>query len=103
MPGFPVLYCFLEFPLSAIEGFFLLRSFVGRAYVQLPSHVQLFVTPRPEARQAPLTMGAPRQEHWSGWPFPSPGDLFNPGIKLSLLHWQADSLPLSHQGSPWKE
>ena len=50
------------------------------------------------ARQAPLTMGAPRQEHWSGWPFPSPGDLFNPGIKLSLLHRQADSLTTEPPG-----
>ena len=38
-------------------------------------------------------MGFPRQEYWSGLPFPSPGDLPNP------VHWQADSLPLSHQGS----
>ena len=33
------------------------------------------------ARQAPLFMGFPRQESWSGLPFPSPGDLPNPGIK----------------------
>ena len=36
----------------------------------------------------------------TGLPFPSPGALPHPGIKLDLLHWQADSLPLSHQGSP---
>ena len=41
-------------------------------------------------------MGFPRQEFWSGFPFPSPGDLTNPGIKPRLLHWQVDSLPLSH-------
>ena len=41
-----------------------------------------------------------RQEYWSGLPFPTPGDLLNSGIKpLHLLHWQADSLPLSHLGS----
>ena len=34
------------------------------------------------ARQAPLTLGFPRQEYWSGLPFTSPGDLPNPGIKL---------------------
>ena len=45
------------------------------------------------ACQAPLSMRFPRQEYWSGLPFPSPGDLPNP------VHWQADSLPLSHQGS----
>ena len=39
----------------------------------------------PIARQAPLSMGFPRQEYWSGWPFPSPGDLPNPGIKNASL------------------
>ena len=42
-----------------------------------------------------------RQEYWNGLPFPSPGDLSDLGIEstsLGLLHWQADSLPLSHQG-----
>ena len=68
-------------PLSAVEGFFLLRSFVERVYVQLLSHVQVFVAPQPAARQAPLSMGVPRQEHWRGWTFPSLRDLFNPGIK----------------------
>ena len=33
------------------------------------------------ARQAPLSMGFSRQEYWSGLPFPSPGDLPNPGIE----------------------
>ena len=36
------------------------------------------------AHQAPLSMGFPRQECWSGLPFPSPGDLPNPGIKPNL-------------------
>ena len=44
------------------------------------SHVQLFVTPRTVARQAPLSMGFSRQEHWSGWPFPPSGELPDPGI-----------------------
>ena len=48
------------------------------------------------ARQAPPSMGFPRQEYWSGLPFPSPGDLSTQGWNLCLLHWQADSLPLSH-------
>ena len=55
-------------------------------------------TPWAVARQAPLSVGFPRQEYWSGLPFLSPGDLPNPGIKF--LHWQPDSLPPSHQGSP---
>ena len=52
------------------------------------------------ACQAPLSMGFSRQEYWSGLPFPSPGDLPDPGSNLHFLHWQADSLPLRHQGSP---
>ena len=45
------------------------------------SHVQLFVTPWTVAHQAPLSMGFSRQEYWSGLPFPSPGDLPDPGIE----------------------
>ena len=40
-----------------------------------------FVTPWTVAHQAPLSMGFARQEHWSGLPFPSPGDLPDPAIK----------------------
>ena len=50
------------------------------------SHVQLFViTPWTVAHQAPLSMGFSRQEYWSGWPFPTPGDLPNTGIKPASL------------------
>ena len=53
------------------------------------------------SRQAPLSMGFPRQEQWSGLTLPSPGDLPDPGIKLPCLpRWQVDSLPLSHLGNP---
>ena len=44
-------------------------------------HVQLSATPWMAARQAPLLMEFTRQEQWSGLPFPSPGDLPDPGIK----------------------
>ena len=40
------------------------------------------VTPWSVARQAPVAMGFSRQKYWSGLPFPSPGDLPEPGIKL---------------------
>ena len=66
------------------------------------SRVRLFASPWTVARQAPQSMGLPRQEHWSGLPFPPPGDLPDPGIEPGLLHllrWQAGSLPLSHGGS----
>ena len=49
-------------------------------------------TPWTEACQAPLSMGFSRQEYWSGLPFPSPGDLPDPGIKPKSPAWQADSL-----------
>ena len=44
-----------------------------------------FVTPRTVARQAPLSMGFPRQEYWSGLPFPSPSNLSDPEIKPPIL------------------
>ena len=49
--------------------------------VQLLSQVWLFVTLWSVAHQAPLSTGFPRQEYWSGLPFPSPGDLPDPGIE----------------------
>ena len=45
------------------------------------SPVSFFVTPLTVAHQAPLSMGFSKQGYWSGLPFPSPGDLPNPGIK----------------------
>ena len=45
------------------------------------SHVQLLVTPWAVDCQAPLSVGFPRQENWSGPSFPSPGDCPNPGIR----------------------
>ena len=49
------------------------------------------------ALQAPLSMGFPRQEHWSRLPFPSPADLPDPGIEPRSPKLQVDSLHLSHQ------
>ena len=43
--------------------------------------------------QAPLSIEVSRQEYWSGLPFPSPGDLPDPGIKPRSPALQADSLP----------
>ena len=59
-----------------------------------------FATPWTVARQAPLSMGFSRQEYWSELPFPSQGDLPDPGIKPTSPALQVDSLPLSHLGSP---
>ena len=56
------------------------------------SSVQLFVTPWTVAYQAPPSMGFSRQEYRSGLPFPSPGDLPDPGIEPGSPAFQADAL-----------
>ena len=60
------------------------------------------VTPWTVARQALLSMGFPRQEYWSGLPFPSPGDLPDPGIEPGSPALQADSLASEPPGKPYK-
>ena len=64
------------------------------------SHVRLCETPWTTGHQAPLSMGFPRQEYWSGLPFPSPGDLPEPGIKPRFPALQADALPSEPPGKP---
>ena len=49
------------------------------------SHVQLSVALWTIAHQAPLSMGFSRQEYWTGFPYPSPGDLPDPGTDLAVL------------------
>ena len=63
------------------------------------SRVLLFATPWTVAYQAPLSMGFSRQEYWSGLPFPSPGDLPDPGIEPRSPALQTLYHP-NHQGSP---
>ena len=58
--------------------------------------------PRTVARQAPLSMGFSRQEHWSGLPCPPPGDLPNPGIKPTSLTSPALGDRFFTTGSTWK-
>ena len=84
-----------EFPQLSFEAVFMLSCF---------SRVRLFVTPWTVAYQAPLSMGFSRQEYWSGLPFLLQGIFLTQGSNLNLLHllhWQADSLPLSNLGSPY--
>ena len=61
----------------------------------------LFVTLWTVAHHASLSMGFPRQEYWNGLPFPSPGDLPNPGIEPGSFALQAYSLSTELQGNPW--
>ena len=63
------------------------------------SCVQLFATPWTVAYQAPPSLGFSRQEHWSGLPFPSPGDLPDPGIEPGSPALQADALPSEPPGN----
>ena len=66
------------------------------------SRAWLSATPWTVARQAPLSMALSRQEHWSGWPCPPPGDRPDPGIQfVSLMSCRGrQSLSLAPLGSP---
>ena len=61
-----------------------------------------FVTRWTVARQAPLSMGFPRQEYWNGLPFPSPGDLPGPGIEPESPAMAHGFFTTEPQGSPFK-
>ena len=68
--------------------------------VKLLSHVQFFATPWTVAHQAPLSMGFSRQEYWSELPFPSLGDLPDPGMEPRSPALQASSLSSELPGKP---
>ena len=83
---------------NPIVCFFLRLSRWLCAWVLSPfSHVWLFTT---LWTVTPLSMEFSKQEYWSGLPFPSPGDLSNPGIEPVSPALQGDSLPLSPRRSP---
>ena len=76
---------------------------IGVCLLSLSAVSDSFATPRTIAHQPPLSLGFPRQESWSGLPFPTLGDLPDAGIKPASPGsptFQVDSLRLSHQGSP---
>ena len=77
-----------------------IRQKKERKKVKSVSNVQLFATLWTVAHQAPLSMGFSRPEYWSGFPFPSPGNLPNPWIELGSPALQTDSLLSEPQGSP---
>ena len=76
----PCMHCYTQCPQPC-----------SKVKVKSLSHVQLFATPWTVAHQTPLSMGFSRQEYWSGLPFPSPGDLPNPGIKPRSPTLQVDA------------
>ena len=65
-------------------------------------HVQLFSTPWTVAHEAPLSMGFPRQEYWSGLPFPIRGDFPNPGMKLRFLAFPALAARFFTTSTTWE-
>ena len=70
---------------------------------QLLSHMELFMTLWTIAHQTPLSLELFRQENWSRLPFPSPGDLPNPGIKpmsLSSPAWAGGFFTIAPPGKP---
>ena len=97
-PGFHVLHYLPEFVKVELMSFQSEMAYF--VVVQSLVTSNSFATPWTVACQASLSMGFPNQEYWSGLPFLSPGDLPDPGIKLTSPALQADSLPLSHLGSP---
>ena len=76
---------------------------VGKRREKSLSHVRLFVIPWTVADQVPLSMGFSRQEYWSGLPFPSPGDLPDPGLNLGLPHCRQPLYHPSHREAPKQE
>ena len=70
--------------------------------VQLLSYVRLFVTPCAVACQVPLSIGFPRQEYWSGLPFPPPEDLPEPGIKSLSPASAGGFFTTEPPGKPWQ-
>ena len=71
-----------------------------RKKVKSLSRVQLFAAPQGVAYQAPPSTRFSRQKYWSRLPFPSPGDLPNPGIKPGSPASQADALLSEPPGKP---
>ena len=88
--------CFLDLVLSRVM--WATRGSNLAVKVKSLSRVRLFATPWPSAHQAPSSMGFSRQEYQTGLPFPSPGDLPDPGIELRSPTLQADAFPSGPPG-----
>ena len=74
---------------------------IMKVKVKSLSHVRLFVTPWTVAYKASPFMGFSRQEYWSGLPFPSPGDLSDPGFEPGCPALEADALTSEPPRNNW--
>ena len=74
--------------------------YVRACMLRYYTRVQLFATPWTVAHQTPPSMEFSKQEYWSGLPFPSPGDLPDPGIEPRSPALQADVLSSEPPGKP---
>ena len=83
--------CLFPPPVKQLSTQLLLYIYI-RKKVKSLSLVRFFVTPWTAAYQAPPSMGFSRQAYWSGLPFPSPGDLPDPGTEPRSPTLQADAL-----------
>ena len=92
LPFAPILYILVKILL------YLQLLCIHKVKVKLLSYVWVFEIPWTVAYQAPLFMEFSRQEYWSGLPFPSPGDLPNPGTEPGSPALQANSLPFEPPG-----
>ena len=92
------IWCFnLEKWKSSISGCLM------KVKVKPLSRIGLFAIPSTVIYQVSPSMRFSRQEYWSGLPFPSPGDLPNPGIEPRSLALQADTLPSEPPGKPSRD
>ena len=98
--GYSYTYIFYGFFDTAVESRVVVMDHKAQRKVKVKSlsHIRLFATPWTVAYQAPPSMGFSRQAYWSGLPFPSPGDLPNPGIEPGSPTLQVDALPSEPPG-----
>ena len=79
---------------------FTVNFYVKKVRVKSFSCVLLFATPWTVAYQVPLSVGFSRQKYWSRLPFPSPGDLRDPGIEPGSPAFHTDSLLSATREAP---
>ena len=87
--------------ISTAESYRQMKHSIDCAVLNCFSPIRLFVTLWTVACQVPLSMGFPRQEYWSWFPFPTLGIFLTQGSNprlLHLLHWQVE-VTTSHLGS----